>query len=108
MRSPQVASQFSGFIHKRMLKGAGISIKRVSFEAKLPSGLPPAVDSSEHFMKNFLRLGGIDSKTGSGGQRAGNSRFFLTLGDGRFAHAGTIHFRHRVEIIGWRKRPASR
>jgi hypothetical protein len=92
--------QASGFIHERMLKGAGISIKRGSFKAQSPSSLPPASYGGEHLPQNFLRFNGLEPKTRGSRQRTGDGRFFLVLRDGGLAHAGTIHFRHRVEVIG--------
>ena len=91
-----------------MLKGTGIGVERGSFESQLLSGFSPARDNREHFPENCLRLGRLETKTGGSRQRTGDGWFFLALRDGSLAHAGTIHFRHRVEVIGRRKRPASR
>ena len=94
------AGQISQFIHERMIECAGVGVQRRSLDAQLLSGLAPAGNSGENFAENFLRFSGFESKTRGRRERTGDGRLLLTLGDGSLTHTGTIHFRHRVEIIG--------
>ena len=60
-----------GFIHERMLKGAGVGVQSGCFKVELPPGFAPAGNRRENFPENFLRLGCREPKARRGGQRAG-------------------------------------
>ena len=83
----------SSFIHERMLEGAGVGIEDGCFQTQFSPGFAPITDSGENFAKDFLRLDGIEPKSRCGGQGGGDAGFLLFLGDGRLAHADTIHSR---------------
>ena len=91
-----------------MLEGAGVGIVRERFDAQLSSGLAPARNGSENFAEDSLRLGRLETKTPARSQRTGNGRIRLLLRNGGFARARATHFRHRVEVVSGRERPATR
>ena len=92
--------QSSGFIQKRMFKGTGVGVEGGCFEAELSSGFAPAGNSRKNLTENLFRFGGLETKARRGSERAGDGRIFLIFGNGGFARANTIHFRHGIDVVG--------
>src|SRR5439155_26817822 len=91
--------QSSGFIQERMFKGTGVGVEGGCFEAELASGFAPAGNSRKNLTENPFRFGGVETKTRRGSERAGDGRIFLIFGNGGFARANTIHFRHGIDVV---------
>ena len=79
---PLSAGQLSGFVHKRVFKGAGVGVQGGCFETQLPSGFAPGRNNREEFVENFLRLRRREAKARRSGQRPGDGRLFLIFRDG--------------------------
>ena len=92
--------QSSGFIQKRMFKGTGVGVEGGCFEAELASGFAPAGNSRKNLTENLFRFGGIETEAWRGCDRTRDGRSFLIFGEGGFAHANTIHFRHGIDVVG--------
>ena len=92
--------QSSGFIQERMFKGTGVGVEGGCFEAELASGFAPAGNSRKNLTENLFRFRGLETKARRGGDRTSDGRNFLIFGNGGFARANTIHFRHGIDVVG--------
>ena len=92
--------QSSGFIQERMFKGTGVGVEGGCFEAELASGFAPAGNSRKNLTENLFRFRGLETKARRGGERTRDGRNFLIFGNGGFADANPIHFRHGIDVVG--------
>jgi hypothetical protein len=99
--------QTRSFCHERMLEGARVGVEHGGAQAQLPPDPAPSENRRENLAQNFLRLGRLQTEAFGGGERDGDRRLFLLLGNGRLVHAHSVHFRHGIEIVSRRQRPVA-
>src|ERR1035441_5982103 len=104
--APSLAEQSSGFVHQFMLECAGVGVERGTLETQPVADPTPERYRGEDFAQDAAGGGGLQPKASGYGQRRRNAGFFVLLADGRLAHADAVYLRHRIQVVGWRERPA--
>jgi hypothetical protein len=108
--SPIIAEEpgGAGFVRKRVFKRGGISVKRGRLEMETPPNFSPLRDRPHNLTKNGLGPAHIQTKPWRGSESPGDARLIQGFGDGRLGNFRPVDFRHWVQVISRRQRPATR
>src|SRR5271157_6023851 len=89
-----------------MLEGTRVSVEGIGLDVELAACFAPSRNGGEYFMQDGFCFAGFEAKASGGSHRGGDGGFFLMLADGGFRRMGSIDFRHGIEVVGGRERPA--